>query len=456
MKLRHYFPAILAVAIATASRAELPEVKPEEKVPEIKLPIEKPRNVATFDLVKAKAAVPWDLQVIKLPEAHAKNPAARGKGIRIAILDTGCQVDHPGLEGRVVLSYNAITKRTGAKEVADGNNHGTWCTGAVHDVVPEADLIVVKVLSDSGSGRVDVIAHGIDYAVTVGKADVISLSLGGPQPDQFQAAAIKRAVEAGVVVIAAAGNEGGPGDTQGWPSRFPECIAVASSNQAGRLSSFSSWGPTVFTVDPGEDVENLLPGNRVGLMSGTSMSTPKTAGKCASWIASNAIPKDANRTDKFRKVVIEASPFKERNNARGHGLFTLDKITGEAKGVTPVPTPGKPVSVTITLDDLSQTKREELRLGGVTKFRLEVGHTERAEAPLAVPVQQVPRPAGTEALPVPGVWVPPAQPWYHPIPQTVPQVMPGPCPGGVCPAPVYYPPQPQGWTPGTVIRRVLR
>lgn len=444
MKLQRYLQSAVALALVSAAAAaeEAPAVIRPVEVPTITLPPFKPVGVAKFDATKIKAA-PWDLQQIKAPEAWAKNPAAKGKGVRVAILDTGCQNDHPGLNGRVVASYNAIDK---SRNVTDRHGHGTWCVGAVHAVVPEADLIVVKVLNDNGSGRVDQIAHGIDWAVTEGKADVLSLSLGGPTPDTFQQPAIQRAIAAGVVVVCAAGNDGGPRDTEGYPGRYPESISVGASTRDGRLASFSSWGPNVFTVDPGDNVTGLLPGNQEGEMSGTSMACPKAAGKCASWIASNAIAKDARRSILFRRAVIDASPFKERNNARGHGLYTLDKITGTAAPKPPPPVPGKPLVVTITLGDLSPAKQAELIAGGVTTFKLEVGHGQGGTQPsgpavLPMPsVKQAPAPVPVPTpQPVPGYWSPPAQPWYQPIPQPVPMRMPGGCPGGVCLTPIYQP-----------------
>lgn len=391
---------ILASAIAAISAAfgqEIPVIIPPEKpIPIIELPPFKPSNVAKFDGTKASNSVPWDLQQIKAPEAWAKNPAAKGDDIIIAILDTGCQVNHPGLHGKVIATYNAITK---TKDVTDKHGHGTWCTGAAHAVAPNAKLIVVKVLGDNGSGAVDQIAHGIDWAVTEGKADVISMSLGGPTADQFQRPAIQRAIAAGVIVVCAAGNDGGPRDTEGYPGRYPESISVAASTKDGKLASFSSWGPNVFTTDPGENVDGLLPNSQQGEMSGTSMACPKAAGKAASWIASNAIPKNASRVSEYRKAVIAASPFKERKNSVGHGLYTLDKITGDANNVPPKPpVPGKPVSIVIELKDLSAEKQAELRAGGATKFRVEFGHETVEAAPNVMGTNKRDYPAAVKAV----------------------------------------------------------
>jgi hypothetical protein len=471
-KLRHYFRSLAPLVLATAAQAAdpLPPVVAAEKpIPTIELPpLAPPANVAKFDSVKAASTVPWNLSMSKVPEAWAKNPAARGKGIKVVIHDTGCQVDHPGLHGMVKGTYNAITK---TKDVTDENGHGTWCVGAVHSIVPEAELYVVKCLAGKkGTGRVDQIAHGIDYANTTWGVDVHSLSLGGPTADDFLPPAIRRAVATGAVVVAAAGNDGGPGDTEGYPGRYPECVSVAACDKDRRLAAFSSWGPNVFTVRPGKDVDGLLPGDQAGEMSGTSMACPQEAGCVASWIASNGVAKSAGRADKYRLAAKGASPFAERNSARGYGLYPLDKITGSAVAPPTPDKPKRPFTVTIGLADLSAAKQAELAAGGVTTFRLEVGHGDRSAAPAAppvVPVQSVPLPSytlppgsfppGTVIGPViPGQWQPAQpQPWHTLPPASVPQVMPAPgvllpyqpfpnarhviglpvqqCPGGVCP-----------------------
>lgn len=418
-----------------------PKVAPPPP-PVIQLPPEPVVNVAAFDALKVKET-PWDLALVKVPEAHAKNPAARGKGLKVVVHDTGCQVDHPGLHGCVKGGYNAITRKAGLDQVADGNGHGTWCVGAVHAVVPDAEIYVVKCLSDTGSGSVADIAAGIDYATTAFGVDVHSLSLGGSSPDDYLPPAVERATAAGGVVVCAAGNDGGGAgrDTEGYPARYKQSISVAACDKDRNLAAFSSWGPNVFTTDPGVRVTGLLPGSREGEMSGTSMACPKQAGKCASWIASNAVPKDKDRAAKFRAAVQAASPFQERNNARGFGLYTLDKITGLAS-VLPPPAPG-PVPLVVTQDDLIPEKRA--LLNGAT-FRLEIavpGGGLAVGSPQPQPAAPVPTWTGFSPAPV---WAPPPV-VYQPMPAPPLRfgvqgpfgggvVFTRPCVGGACPPPV--------------------
>lgn len=411
--------ALFAALYVTAQPVAVVAPAAEPDPPKVQLPPFQPVNIAKFDpeAVKTKNH-PWHVTLVKAPESWAKNPAARGKGIRVAVLDTGVQADHPGFNGKIVGQYDAIRKREGS--AVDKHGHGTHCAGIVHSIVPEAELVAIKVLGDDGSGSVSDIAHGIDVAVTQFRCDVISMSLGGPTTDRWQEPAIKRAVAAGAVVICAAGNDGGgPGrDTEGYPARYPDAVSVGACDKDRKLAPFSSWGPTVFTVDPGVDVLSLLPGTKEGEMSGTSMACPVEAGKCASWIASNGVPKTRERRDLYRASVLKASPFAERTNARGHGLYTLDRVTGEVTPPTPTPAPNPGEKVyTVSLADLQRQ--------GYTSIRIDLGAgvTTGSPIPVSTPL-------------APAVYQSNTVPQYQPatVYQSVPQYSGG-CPGGVCPVP---------------------
>src|SRR5262249_54153195 len=153
----------------------------------------------------------------------------------------------------------------------------TWCAGCVAaaangtgmiGVAPESKLLVVKVLGDSGSGSTSGINAGIDWAIAQG-ADVISMSLGGPSPDAASRAAVGRAVAAGVIVVAAAGNDGPGADTVGYPGGYPEVIACGALDSNLTVASFSSRGPQVYICGPGVNCRSCYPGSRFATMSGT-------------------------------------------------------------------------------------------------------------------------------------------------------------------------------------------
>ena len=200
-----------------------------------------------------------------------------GTNVTTAVLDTGGDANHPDLAGRIIESRDF----TGSRYTADKNGHGTHCLGTVGASAPSigvsqgCKLLCGKVLGDSGSGGDGGIANGIDWAVDRG-AEVISMSLGSSSPSPTIQAACKRAADAGVWVIAAAGNEGRQG--VGYPGGFPECISVAAVDRNFQVASFSSRGDKLDCSGPGVDIVSCKPGGGYQSMSGTSMATPFIAG----------------------------------------------------------------------------------------------------------------------------------------------------------------------------------
>lgn len=150
-----------------------------------------------------------------------------GEGITVAVLDTGCDLSHPDLKDRIVGSRDFTGSASGVSDVV---GHGTHCAGIIASsinttgligVAPKVNILVGKVLGDNGSGYGSWIAAGIRWAVAQ-KANIISMSLGSPSPDNTILAAVREAVAAGVYVVAAAGNEGPGSNTVGYPGGAPE------------------------------------------------------------------------------------------------------------------------------------------------------------------------------------------------------------------------------------------
>lgn len=202
----------------------------------------------------------------------------------IAILDTG------------VSSHNLLPTPIAQRSFISGqqpndptSGHGTHCAGTALGrdgigVAPKASLINGKVLSNSGSGSSAGIADGIKWAVDQG-ATIISMSLGSNSPYAPTQRAMQDADDAGVVVVAAAGNAGQrlPNNTIGYPGRYDECLCVGSMDSRGNISSFSSAGRELDVVTPGSQIVSTSNSNANGYktMSGTSMATPFMAGLVA-------------------------------------------------------------------------------------------------------------------------------------------------------------------------------
>jgi thermitase len=236
----------------------------------------------------------WNLDLIGADAAHS---VTRGEGAVVAVVDTGVDAGHADLAGRLLPGVNFATGATGPQ---DEDGHGTHVTGivaadegngvGVGSVAPGARVLPVRVLGADGSGTDADVAKGIDYAVAHG-ADVINLSLGGTALDAFLpggefAAAVQRAVDAGVVVVAAAGNDSVPLCEQ--PRIRGEILCVGAVDKRGMRSFFSS-GDERTVMAPGgsaaggsgEDVLSTVPGSKYAEMAGTSQAAPHVSGVAA-------------------------------------------------------------------------------------------------------------------------------------------------------------------------------
>jgi subtilisin len=209
---------------------------------------------------------------------------SEGEGVTIAVLDTGC-FPHPDLDGAIVAAKDFTGSPMGASDFV---GHGTWCAGmiaarangvGVIGIAPKCKLLIAKVLNDSGSGRADWIAAGIDWALENG-ADILSLSLGGPDLGPQARASYRRFVAAnGRSIFAAAGNAGNPLEVD-FPARWEESICVGAVDKDGIPTRYSNKGPRVDIWTYGSEMLSTIP-RGYGTMTGTSMATPQAAGVAA-------------------------------------------------------------------------------------------------------------------------------------------------------------------------------
>lgn len=263
-----------------------------------------------------------------------------GKGIRVAVLDTGIN-PHPSIP-KPLVSKSFINGQT---PLDPTSGHGTHCAGTIASrdedigLAPEADLFAIKVLSNQGSGSSSGIADGIEYAIEQG-AHVISMSLGGGSSFTRTNTAIRNALNQGIIVCIAAGNSGfnGTTNTIGWPARSAEGICVAALTDRGVPANFSSGGMQMTIAAPGQNIlscDNRGPGWR--FMSGTSMATPFVAGCWAlllSLFRSKGIPSlvGINAVNEFIKLNATDLLKEGHDPATGHGMFSmLEVVTKVAK-----------------------------------------------------------------------------------------------------------------------------
>jgi len=228
----------------------------------------------------------WGLTKIQAPQAW--DVTTGSSDVKIAILDTGIDQNHPDLASKIVANWNFTTSST----VDDLYGHGTHCAGIAAAITDNSigvagvgfntSLMNGKVLDDKGSGYYSWIASGITWATNNG-AKVISMSLGGGSGSSTLESAVNYAWNNGVVVVAAAGNNRNTAPV--YPGYYSNCIAVAATDQNDAKASFSTYGSWVDVAAPGVSIYSTLPNhsNSIGTMnygslSGTSMATPHVAG----------------------------------------------------------------------------------------------------------------------------------------------------------------------------------
>lgn len=259
--------------------------------------------------------VTWGLQACKVPPSNFS-----GVGIKVAILDTGFALNHPDFVGRPIVSQSFV-----GQPVQDLNGHGTHCTGTAcgpkapagttprYGIAFNARIHIGKVLSNTGGGTMAGVLAGMNWAIAQ-KCEVISMSLGAPigvQP--AYTAAGNAALANKLLIVAAAGNSGGP---TGAPANSPSIFSVAALTQSLQPAVFSSNGKVEIAA-PGVDVFSswLMP-LRYRTISGTSMATPHVAGCAALWAQSNASLRGITLWNKLR-ASARALPFPPTRVGRG-------------------------------------------------------------------------------------------------------------------------------------------
>ncbi|MFE7336576.1 S8 family peptidase [Streptomyces griseus] len=225
-----------------------------------------------------------------------------GTGTKVAVLDTGADAEHPDLQGRITASENF----TDSADTEDRQGHGTHVASTVggsgaasegknKGVAPGADLLVGKVLNDSGSGAASWIIAGMEWAVDH-KADVVSMSLGSAEPtdctDPMSLAATELGKNKDTLFVVAAGNLGPSLNTVSSPGCAPGVLTVGAVDRDDSTANFSSRGPAIVShtlkpeiAAPGVAISAAAAGGRGSQayrsMSGTSMATPHVAGAAA-------------------------------------------------------------------------------------------------------------------------------------------------------------------------------
>ncbi|HEU5008783.1 MAG TPA: S8 family serine peptidase [Jatrophihabitantaceae bacterium] len=237
---------------------------------------------------------------------HLAHRFSTGRGVTVAVLDTGVDPSQPALASRLTPGWNYVEDDADTDDVADAAGgqavgHGTFVAGLVALAAPGAQILPERVLDGAGNGNVFVVAQAMLDAVDAG-ASVINLSFGTDEQlsSPVITDVINLATRAGVLVVAAAGNDAD--DMPHYPAALPRVLSVAASDTGGRgLATFSDFGSWVDVAAPGQDVVGPVPGGGYAIWSGTSMAAPLVAGEAALLFATPGHPSAARV-----RITIEA------------------------------------------------------------------------------------------------------------------------------------------------------
>jgi len=223
--------------------------------------------------------VGWGVTTIKANKAWDQN--YNGKGIKIGIIDTGVDTAHKDL--KIAGGKSFIEGMTSYR---DNNGHGTHVAGIIGaldnkigmiGVAPKSQIYALKALDKDGTGYVSDVIDAINWCIT-NKMDIVNLSMGINEDIFYLEEAVNRAASAGIVVVAATGNEGK--NNVSYPARYPSVVGAGALKTSTTLASFSNRGSAVTVTAPGYKIFSTIPGG-FGTYSGTSMAAPFVAGTLA-------------------------------------------------------------------------------------------------------------------------------------------------------------------------------
>lgn len=346
-------PTSIPVQVSTSVPTPSPQAAPNVSTPK-PLPIEDSVTVNVYFSNDINYMHSWGQTVTKTTYAKGLTSTTLASQVIVAVVDTGV-FNHPDLDGALLLGKDFVNNDN---DPQDDNGHGTNVAGIIaanginfSGVAPGTKILPVKVLNKKGIGETSQVIAGINYAVTKG-ANIINLSLASSEDSQALHEAIQDAVRAGVLVVAAAGNEGNnyyygdPGDisnddTNGqpfngryaaytdYPAAYPEVISVGAVEQLLNgnivIADFSNVGK-IDVVAPGVNIystyKDAAP-NNYKYMSGTSQATPIVAGFAALLKANN---RDLD-VERLASIITEsATPIVTSNIAYPNVPYSLNSF----------------------------------------------------------------------------------------------------------------------------------
>lgn len=271
--------------------------------------------------------IPWGIKKIG---ANKVWDQMKGEGIKVGIIDTGIDRNHPDLKANIREAGGVMD----SQKTDDDNGHGTHVAGTIAaldnrigvvGVAPKVGIYSVKAFDAKGKGQVSNIIDGLNWCVEQ-KVHVINMSFGFNMKSKALQRAIKQVHKHNIVMVAAAGNSGGNNSVL-YPAKYPEVIAVAASDSKNKAASFSSSGPEVNIIAPGVDVLSTYTDGSYKYLNGTSMACPHVVGAIALLLSSKKIDLDNISTT----ILDTAEDLGLPKEKQGSGLVNVQKAVSMIK-----------------------------------------------------------------------------------------------------------------------------
>lgn len=267
--------------------------------------------------------VDWGIKAINADKVWKKT---QGEGVKIAIIDTGVDVEHPDLKDNIKGAINMFDHTT---DVSDEYGHGTHVAGiiagsgkaGVKGVAPKAELYIAKVLDGNGNGSMANVLDGITFAINY-NVDILCMSLGvGRELPPMLKERIDEAYRNGITMICATGNSGK--QSVEYPANYDEVIAVGGLNKKLERAEFSNYGWETDVVAPAVDILSTYKDGKYAKMTGTSMGAPLVAGAIALLISYYRKKGKELTPEEIKTLLTEG---KERDIYTGYGMIDIAKL----------------------------------------------------------------------------------------------------------------------------------
>ncbi|MBS4222817.1 S8 family serine peptidase [Lederbergia citrea] len=314
-------PKLVTIAEKLLKNKEVEFVEPNYEITKAYTPSD-PGYKSQWHLKKIQAPKAWDI---------TKGSSA----IKVAVIDTGVQTNHPDLKGKIVS----------AKNITGGSpqQHGTHVAGTIAasinkkgvvGVAPNVKIMPINVFYGS-SAYTDDIVEGIVYAADKG-ADVINMSLGSYGYSYYMDVATAYAKSKGAIIIAAAGND----DTSmvAYPAGLSSVLAISATNQNDYITSFSNYGSHIALAAPGQGIYSTVSGSTYAYMDGTSMAAPVVSGVAALVLSKNPILSP----DQVETILEDSADYVGSYYFYGYGRVNAHKALKQ----TPIPISNLSLSTT--------------------------------------------------------------------------------------------------------------